>query len=255
MREGTACYNHGNMLILKKLAALSARKRALAGLASAVLALVLLAGLGNGYLQYSVAYVACGGRPISASSFAASYSYELPGESGYGPRVFNRYFCTEQQAKAAGFRHSVLTAGGSAEQKAQQEKTIEDAAFSLDKISFDFYVPSGVYSAGSITVSKMNSGDNQAFFSLKKEGSKVGRVREGKVPNEYQLCRDQAYECTNIGADHQGRSVQKQTANEAVTSYMVVIGETFINIEDASGIGDEEAVLVFNSLVNYENEK
>lgn len=65
--------------------------------------LVFLAGIGSGVLQYSLAAVGCMKAPVAASSFMAGYSYDLPGDSGYGPSPFNEYYCSEQEAIKAGF--------------------------------------------------------------------------------------------------------------------------------------------------------
>lgn len=65
--------------------------------------LVLLAGIGSGVLQYGLATVGCMKAPVAASSFMAGYSYDLPGDPGYGPSPFNEYYCSEQDAIKAGF--------------------------------------------------------------------------------------------------------------------------------------------------------
>lgn len=81
----------------------------------------LLAGLGialmigylfaTGWGGYAVAYMKCGVRqPLIAQTVQNSklyYTpdnrrYSVPGEGAF----FNEYFCTEQQAKAAGFLHA-----------------------------------------------------------------------------------------------------------------------------------------------------
>jgi hypothetical protein len=50
----------------------------------------------------------CGGPPVVANSFAAADTYDLPGQSGYGPGIFPiilpEYYCTEADARAHGFR-------------------------------------------------------------------------------------------------------------------------------------------------------
>ena len=53
--------------------------------------------------NFAVAYVRCGHQPIEASRFAAGDSYQLPGDSGYGPNLWAEYFCSETDARAAGF--------------------------------------------------------------------------------------------------------------------------------------------------------
>lgn len=72
------------------------------GVVIVLLALGWIGGV-NGYL---ITYIGCGKPPISASDFAASFSYEIPGDEGYGPGLFQKYFCTEDAARNAGYRRS-----------------------------------------------------------------------------------------------------------------------------------------------------
>lgn len=59
------------------------------------------------YTQYPLYLVKCGGIPIVASSFAAGYDYQRPGDPGYGITPFtNRYFCSEGEAHTAGYHPS-----------------------------------------------------------------------------------------------------------------------------------------------------
>ena len=61
----------------------------------------------SAYTRYHLYVVKCGGLPIEASSFAAGYSYTIPGSRGYRVDIFsNHYFCTEQEAQAAGYHKS-----------------------------------------------------------------------------------------------------------------------------------------------------
>lgn len=71
--------------------------------------LLLIIGVVSGQISYMTAYVKCGTAPINATKFAASRSYFLPGEQGYGPSPYNSaYFCTQTEAEEAGYRHSPL---------------------------------------------------------------------------------------------------------------------------------------------------
>jgi hypothetical protein len=51
----------------------------------------------------------CGHPPVAASRFAAAYTYDTPGQSGYGvglfPIIVPDYYCTESDAQAHGFQH------------------------------------------------------------------------------------------------------------------------------------------------------
>ncbi|HEX6416433.1 MAG TPA: hypothetical protein VFZ62_02810 [Candidatus Saccharimonadales bacterium] len=68
--------------------------------------LAALAGWGSGTIQYGIAAVRCMGNPIPASNFMAGRSYYLPGDYNHGPSPFYKYYCSEEDAKAAGYRHS-----------------------------------------------------------------------------------------------------------------------------------------------------
>ena len=66
--------------------------------------LAFLGGIGSGAIQYGLSAVSCMKAPVAASNFMAGNSYDLPGDPGYGPSPFNKYYCTEQEAINAGFR-------------------------------------------------------------------------------------------------------------------------------------------------------
>jgi hypothetical protein len=68
---------------------------------------ILLIGTVTGLLPYSIAFARCLKPPILASTFAASYSYEMPGDSTYGPGPFiSAYYCSPSEAEAAGFQRT-----------------------------------------------------------------------------------------------------------------------------------------------------
>ena len=52
----------------------------------------------------------CGREPVEATSFAAAYSYDLPGDRDYSifPILVTAYYCTESDATKAGYRHNPL---------------------------------------------------------------------------------------------------------------------------------------------------
>jgi hypothetical protein len=85
------------------------RKRRLIGL---VLLAVWLAISGpimwefdSPYVRYEQAVIACGHQPVIATNFAAGYTYDLPGDPGYGPGIFSdTYYCSAKDAEAAGYR-------------------------------------------------------------------------------------------------------------------------------------------------------
>lgn len=56
--------------------------------------------------RYPVYFVKCGFRsPIAGITFAAAYSYTLPGEPNY-EKFGDEYFCTEAEAEAAEFHNN-----------------------------------------------------------------------------------------------------------------------------------------------------
>ena len=57
------------------------------------------------YVRYEQAVIACGHQPVIATNFAAGYTYDLPGDPGYGPSMFNNiYYCSAKDAEAAHYR-------------------------------------------------------------------------------------------------------------------------------------------------------
>jgi hypothetical protein len=76
---------------------------------SSLIGLLLIIGVVSGQISYAVAYVKCGKAPINATNFAASRSYFLPGDKGYGPNFFNKdFFCSESEAQASGYLRTPL---------------------------------------------------------------------------------------------------------------------------------------------------
>jgi hypothetical protein len=63
----------------------------------------LFAPLTSPYSKYPLYVMKCGGQPITATNFAAAYDYSLPGDRTYRVGIFTQYFCSEQEAQAAGF--------------------------------------------------------------------------------------------------------------------------------------------------------
>lgn len=57
----------------------------------------------TGVLTYGAMTIRCMRLPVTASSFASGYHYFKPGQSGYGPNLFAQYYCTEDDARNAGF--------------------------------------------------------------------------------------------------------------------------------------------------------
>jgi hypothetical protein len=67
------------------------------------------------YVRYEQAVIACGHQPVIATNFAAGYTYDLPGDPGYGPGIFSdTYYCSAQDAEAAHYRRPPRYAPGGA---------------------------------------------------------------------------------------------------------------------------------------------
>ncbi|GAA0927290.1 hypothetical protein GCM10009560_29780 [Nonomuraea longicatena] len=76
--------------------------------AVAVYAIVSVTPLVDTMARYPYHVVRCGGLPVVASGFAAAMSYDVPGDEYYAVTPFDGpFFCTEKEAEAAGFHHSV----------------------------------------------------------------------------------------------------------------------------------------------------
>ena len=71
---------------------------------AAVILLVL--GMFTGVLPFAFYTIRCGKLPVVAITFAASYTYKVPGDPGYGPGIFNdEFFCSKEEAERARFHH------------------------------------------------------------------------------------------------------------------------------------------------------
>jgi len=82
----------------------------IAGMAIVVILAVICVVLSLRPTEFEIAKEKCGENPVIASSFAASWSYDLPGDKYYNPRggMGIEFFCSESEAQAAGYRHSPL---------------------------------------------------------------------------------------------------------------------------------------------------
>ncbi|MBY8871384.1 hypothetical protein K7640_05945 [Micromonospora sp. PLK6-60] len=78
----------------------------------ALYALSLVTPLVSPFARYPLYLVKCGGQPVVASDFAASYTYRAPGSDGYGVTILtSHFFCTVAEAERAGFRRDTLPPG------------------------------------------------------------------------------------------------------------------------------------------------
>lgn len=229
------------------------RKLLLLGSIIFLLIILVLYGLGSGLFTYAAAFVRCGGQPVAATRFTASYSYTLPGEYGYGPSLFNEYYCTQAQAEAAGFSPSPFTETGEKQEREFEARYEQQTKFNPAKIDYVAYAPDMErFSYGD---PRFGYGDlnNQTFYDLKKDGTIVAQVRQGKVGDEYELCNELSDNCETVGTDSQGREVRREfydlRDNSESFSLSIRIGGTFINFEGARGdFTIQEAIDVFGSM-------
>lgn len=230
------------------------RKIIAAILIGSCLLIATLAGLGSGYMQYGAAHIICGKAPVAASKFMASYSYDLPGDTSYGPNPFNEYYCSETDAKKAGFHASTFSDTAKKEAAERSAAREEARKFSPEKIDYTLYVPFGRYTAGDIRLQQMNDSQTHSFFNVKEDGYNLASIREGKIPSSYELCTNENATCTVIGKDSRGGDVRKQiyeTRKRTSISYTVNIGSTFINLTAPEEFTDQDAINLFNTFKEY----
>jgi hypothetical protein len=193
--------------------------------------------------------------PVAATKFAAAYSYELPGEPLYGPSPFNEYFCTEQQAKNAGFRHSVLTPAGRQEQQAELD---QQDGYVANKSDFITYSPTFVparFTKGDMVMLQIH-GEKQVTQKLSTGSSDMALMRQAlqtPISMDEWLCHGAA--CKVIGSDSHGRQVYKWHKTYIKTTYWgVLLDKTYFQIEaeDSANMTDQEAIQILGSLAPAE---
>lgn len=222
--------------------------------------LLIAIGLGSGTLQLAVATVRCAGLPVQASDFMASSTYYLPGQSGYGPDIFNNYsYCTKEQVESAGYRPSILSEEAKQEAFAQQEARKEAERFSADKVSYQVYIPvlEG-YSVDQLRLSEIK-GNQHTFMRIKKNGTVIGSIRELKHDDNYNICigekKPNGSYCELIGNDTQGREINRYFPrglnNRTSNSVSIQLDGTGIILESDNDI---EAVQLLSSLQRYSKE-
>lgn len=83
------------------------KRLAIIGIAIAVYALLTVAPFTGPYFQYPLHMVRCMNLPVIASTY--SESYNAPGEPYYSVSpLTNRFFCSVEEAKTAGFHRNKL---------------------------------------------------------------------------------------------------------------------------------------------------
>lgn len=216
----------------------------------------LLFASGSGYLGYGLAFVRCGGhQPVIASNFAAAHSYILPGEKFYSPSVFSEYFCTQIEAEKAGFRPQAGTEAGKAQKQEAELREGQRNAEMLKQRDYAVYVPDMQrFSYDDLHVSDIRD-EIHTFYRLKKDGTVVAKVRQGKIGSEYEICHNTKYRCEVIGTDARGEEVKQQYPKTDSKTFTlgIRVGDTFINLENAGGdFTVDEALKVLDSLKEME---
>lgn len=57
-------------------------------------------------LRYPYMVFYCGQRPVVATDFMAAHQYETPDLKSYDVNMFSKFYCTEEEAQAAGYQKS-----------------------------------------------------------------------------------------------------------------------------------------------------
>jgi hypothetical protein len=220
-----------------------------------VIVVLLLVGLATGHTIFAIVAIRCGEVPVSASRFAASYSYVLPGEEWYSVGPFQEYYCNREEAEKAGFHHHPWTEEAKKEDKERQAKYGEERKFDISKLDFQFYVPDlPGYAITDLHVNTIHS-NVHAFYTVVKDGKDIGQVRELKRTDSYNICSTsdpQDRYCEVIGRDGVGRDANREYINKIKGWESYYAG---INIGDTGIIfstdDDQEALKVFGSMKLY----
>ena len=227
------------------------------GLATLGLFIFLTIGLGSGTLPYAITTVRCLGLPVQTSDFMGSYTLKMPGESGYGPSLFNSYkYCTKEQAEAAGYRSNIVSEETKQKANAQEQARQEAKRFSPSKVNYTVYIPTHTeYEASNLELSTIQS-NLHTFMRIKKNGTVIGQIRELKSNDSYNICLksedpNESY-CKVIGHDPQGREIKRSFTNSRrgwESRYVgVMINDTGIILTSDD---DAEAVKILSSLQEY----
>jgi hypothetical protein len=228
-----------------------------AGLITLGLFIVFTIGVGSGTLQFAYGIARCKGLPVQSSDFMASYTYYLPGDDNYRPSLLSSYkYCNQEQAEAAGYRPSVVSEEAKQDALEMQMARDEAQRFSADKVDYQVFIPSVEgYSVDDLRLSEIK-GNQHTFMRIKKEGTVIGQIRELRIDDSYNVCKesddpDKDY-CTVIGKDSQGREIKRAFHNGLKGWKSGYVG---INIEGTgiilSSEDDAEALKILSTLQKY----
>ncbi len=216
--------------------------------------------ISSGFFPFTINSIRCGGLPVESSTFAASYSYRLPGDKGYGIHTFSDYnYCTQDEIKATnGYHRDVNTDAAKEEAAILRSEREEAKKFSAEKVTYQVYIPNlEGYTIDNLRLSDIDS-TNHTFYNIKKNGEHIASVREVPKDNSYNICDKNANPkkryCESIGFDSQGREILRQYANGVKgwtsSSAGTNIGDTGIIITTKA---DEDAIKILGSMVPYAN--
>jgi len=177
-----------------------------------------------------------------------------PGESGYGLNPYSTYqYCTEDQAIAAGYGPSLMSDATKQKLQAQADAIAEAAKFAPSKVPYTVYVPSlDGYTVGDFKLMTIHDAVH-TFFSVKKNGTVIGQIRELSSDDSYNLCQknDSLATCTVIGHDASGREINREF-RRGVTRYVtIIIDGTGIIFSSDSSDDDPIDVQILSALRPY----
>ena len=229
---------------------------------------IIVLGTITGLLPFLAATIKCGHLPVIASDFAASYSYTLPGHNGYFPSIFNRYFCSEAEAQAAGYNNTSI----SSDDAARAEAHLQESAYAPDKVPFTVYSPTYLPDKYKRNIPSDTPGlaleiidrqtGKQVWQAITREVTKQADgdyilIRQGAtgVGDTEAICKDTLATCQAelIGTDSHGHKIYEQ--NIYHIGWGTIIKGTYINIETDDdvksprhSINRQEAIKMFGSM-------
>lgn len=221
-----------------------------------LLIVIIVVGMITNILPFAYNTVRCGRLPVESSTFAAGYSYRLPGDRGYGVNIFSDYkYCTEAEIKATnGYHRDVFTDAAEKESQELNKQREEAQKFLPSRVNYKIYVPKG-YAVEDKKMYEINGNIQTSYIVRALDGSQIG-VRLLQKNDPYNICNptddpSQKY-CKQIGTDSQGHELKRQYINfkSGWKSYDAgtTIGDTAIIIRTDN---DQDALAISGSMTEY----
>ena len=209
-------------------------------------------------LAYSLNTIRCGGLPIESFDVIGSSHYRLPSDDGYGIKSTSSYtLCSQDEAEATlGYHITEPTKALAEKGQKYLEDSQEKARFSPEKVTYQLYVPNPeVYTIEDLKISEIQQ-VNHSFYYVRKDGVRIGEVRQVPIDNAYNLCdhdnNPSKRYCKRIGSSLNGIEIYREYNNglRGVTSQYAGanIGNTGIIVR--SDI-DQNVIDLINALVPY----